>query len=424
MPIFLYYTFIDLFVMQIQLRPHQQRSTDAMKKYNKGIICAVTGAGKTLIGVADALREFAETTPKTVVVVSPRILLAEQLSHEYLEFITNAKIFHCHSGETQWESSTRPNEIRNWVDSNKDFHKLIFTTYHSLSRLQQAGIDVDTVHMDEAHNSVQKNFFPPVKYFSEVSKRFYSYTATPKNSNVADKPGMNWGEVYGQIIVNVSGPEMVSGGYIVPPKVEVKQLEMVKGRQVIFDRDADNLIETLDSYQVDKALICAKTTKQIIGLISETDFCKELNDRGYSWMVITSKTGAIIDGKKVNREVFFDTLNAWGKDNSKKFVVIHHSIICEGISVSGLEAVIFMRPMDYIGIAQSVGRIVRLHHDDSKGLSSGKIQPGALHQYTKSFALCVVPVYTSAGISTARKVQAVVDTIFTKGEPCISTVNR
>jgi hypothetical protein len=410
--------------MQTQLRPHQIRGIDAMQKHQKGIICAVTGSGKTLIGVADAFREFASKTPKTIVIVSPRILLAEQLSHEYLEFITNAKVFHCHSGETQWESSTRPWEIRNWVENNKNSHKLIFTTYHSLSRLQVADIDIDTVHMDEAHNSVQKNFFPAVKYFSQVSKRFYSYTATPKNSNVVGKPGMNWSEVYGQIIVNISAPEMVSDGYIVPPKVEVKQLPMVKGRQVIFDRDANNLIETIDDYAVGKALVCAKTTKQIIGLISETNFCKELEDRGYSWMVITSKTGAIIDGKKVNREVFFDTLNSWGKDNSKKFVVIHHSIICEGISVSGLEAVIFMRPMDYISIAQSVGRVVRLHHDDAKSLSQGKIEPGALHQYTKSFALCVIPVYSSTGISTARKVQAVVDTIFIKGDPCISTINR
>lgn len=408
----------------MQLRPHQQRAIDAMQKHSKGIICAVTGAGKTLVGVADTAREFASSNPKTIVVVSPRILLSEQLSHEYLEHITNAEVFHVHSGETKWQSSTRPYVIRQWVENNKDKNKLIFTTYHSLSRLQAAGVEVDTIHLDEAHNSVQKHFFPAVKYFSETAKRFYSYTATPKYSNATGKPGMNWGEVYGQIITNVSGPEMVEGGYIVPPKVEVKQLPMVKGRQVIFDRDADNLIETLDDYQVDKALICAKTTKQIIGLISETDFCKELEDRGYSWLVITSKTGAIIDGKKVNREVFFETLNAWGSDNSKKFVVIHHSIICEGISVSGLEAVIFMRPMDYIGIAQSIGRIVRLHHDDAKKLSSGKIKPGALHQYTKSFALCVIPVYTSAGISTARKVQAVVDTIFTKGEPCISTQSR
>ena len=410
--------------MQIKLRPHQQRATDAMLKYNKGIICAVTGAGKTLVGVADTMREFASETPKTVIVVSPRILLAEQLSHEYLEFITNTKVFHCHSGETHWESSTRPYEIKNWYENNKSSHKLIFTTYHSLSRLQVAGIEADAVHMDEAHNSIQKHFFPAVEYFSKATKRFYSYTATPKNSNVIGKPGMNWSEIYGQIIVNVSGPEMVRGGYIVPPKVEVKQLPMVKGRQVIFDRDAENLMQTIDDYHVGKVLVCAKTTKQIIGLISETDFCKELEDRGYSWMVITSKTGAIIDGKKVDRELFFDTLNAWGKDNSKKFVVIHHSIISEGISVSGLEAVIFMRPMDVIQIAQSIGRIVRLHHDDAKGLRDGSIQPGALGQYTKSFALCIVPVFDKVGISTSRKVQSVVDMIFIKGEPACSAINR
>jgi hypothetical protein len=70
-------------------------------------------------------------------------------------------------------------------------------------------------------------------------------------------------------------------------------------------------------------------------------------------MYITSKTGAVIDGQKVNREVFFNTLSAWGKDNNKKFVVLHHSILSEGINVSGLEAVLFMRSMDYIGISQN-----------------------------------------------------------------------
>ena len=410
--------------MNIELRPHQQRATDAMIKYTKGIICAVTGAGKTLVGVADTMREFASETPKTVIVVSPRILLAEQLSHEYLEFITNAKVFHCHSGETHWESSTRPYEIKNWYESNKSSHKLIFTTYHSLSRLQVTGIEVDVVHMDEAHNSIQKHFFPAVEYFSKTAKRFYSYTATPKNSNVIGKPGMNWNEIYGQIIVNVSGPEMVRGGYIVPPKVHIKQLPMVKGKQVVFDRDAENLLETIDEHSVGKILICAKATKQIVGLVSETDFCAELEQRGYSWMYITAKTGAVIDGKKVNREVFFETLSTWGKDNSKKFVVLHHSILSEGINVSGLEAVLFMRSMDYIGISQTIGRVIRLHHDDAKALRSGAIQPGAVDTYTKSFGLVCIPVYNKVGISTAQKVQAVVDTIFSKGEPAISVVRK
>ncbi|MDW7641134.1 MAG: helicase-related protein, partial [Nitrosarchaeum sp.] len=156
--------------------------------------------------------------------------------------------------------------------------------------------------------------------------------------------------------------------------------------------------------QVDKILICAKATKQIVALVSKTDFCSKLESRGYSWMFITAKTGAVIDGKKVNREVFFNTLNAWGKDSSKKFVVLHHSILSEGINVSGLEAVLFMRNMNYIGISQTIGRVIRLGDE------------------SKKFGLVVVPVYNRVGISTAKSVQAVVDIIFHKGEPAISVV--
>jgi len=199
---------------------------------------------------------------------------------------------------------------------------------------------------------------------------------------------------------------------------------MVTGKQTNYDRDAANLLETIDENSVGKILICAKATKQIVSLIAETDFCSELNQRGYSWMYITAKTGAVIDGKKVNREVFFDTLSAWSKDNDKKFVILHHSILSEGINVSGLEAVLFMRNMDFIGISQTIGRVIRLHHDDARELASGNIQPGALETYTKSFGLVCIPVYSSVGVATARSVQAVVDTIFEKGEPAISVVRR
>jgi superfamily II DNA or RNA helicase len=303
-------------------------------------------------------------------------------------------------------------------------HQLIFTTYNSLNRLQAAEIDVDTIYFDEAHNSVQRHFFPATEHFAANARRCYFFTATPKHSLAVGKPGMNDAAVYGQVICKVPAPELVEGGYIVPPKVIVKQLAMVTGKQTNFDRDAENLLETIDDNQVGKILICAKATKQIVSLVTETDFCFELEQRGYSWMYITAKTGAVIDGKKVNREVFFDTLSAWGKDNDKKFVVLHHSILAEGINVSGLEAVLFLRNMDFIGISQTIGRCIRLHHDDAKGLRDGSIQPGNLQQYTKSFGLVCIPVYSKVGISTAKAVQSVVDTIFEKGEPAISTVRR
>ena len=390
--------------MQLVPRPHQERGDVAMQQHDKGQIIVPTGGGKTLNMIMDTVRQFQSETPQTIVVVAPRILLAEQLSSEFLEFIVNAEVLHVHSGETHHESTTNPDTIRQWVDTHNSRHKLVFTTYNSLQRLVDAEIDVDTIYFDEAHNSVKRNFFPATEYFSANANRCYFMTATPKHSLTVSKPGMNLPEVYGNVICQVPAPELVKQGYILPPKVVIKQLAMVQDKQMIYERDADNLLETIADNQVSKILICARSTKQIVGLISQSPFCSELQKRGYSWMMITAKTGAVIDGKKVNREVFFDTLNAWGKDSSKKFVVIHHSILSEGINVSGLEAVLFMRNMDYIGISQTIGRVIRL------GDSS------------KKFGLVVVPVYDKVGISTSRSIQAVVDTIFNKGEPAISVV--
>ena len=410
----------------INLRPHQERGVAAMQQHNKGQIIVPTGGGKTLKMIYDCLRELQSETPQTIVVVAPRILLAEQLSAEFLEFITNAEVLHVHSGETHHVSTTKPADIavHAGMCAAANRHQLIFTTYNSLNRLQAAEIDVDTIYFDEAHNSVQRHFFPATEHFAANARRCYFFTATPKHSLAVGKPGMNDAAVYGQVICKVPAPELVQGGYIVPPKVIVKQLEMVTGKQTNFDRDAANLLETIDDNKVGKILICAKATKQIVSLVSETDFCAELEQRGFSWMYITAKTGAVIDGKKVNREVFFDTLSAWGKDNDKKFVVLHHSILAEGINVSGLEAVLFLRNMDFIGISQTIGRCIRLHHDDAKGMRDGSIQPGNLNQYTKSFGLVCIPVYSKVGISTAKAVQSVVDTIFQKGEPAVSVVRK
>ena len=315
---------------------------------------------------------------------------------------------HVHSGETHHYSNTKPVNIHVFANTARNMGEncIIFTSYHSLHRMMEADIEVNTIYFDEAHNSVQRNFFAATEHFSGVSERCYFYTATPKHSLTVNKPGMNWGDVYGQVLVNVPAPELVDGGYILPPKVVVKQLPLIKGRKVMYAEDADNLLETIDDNNIDKTLICARTTKQIMGLISQSDFCSELYQRGYSWMTITSKTGAIIDGKKVDREEFFNTLNTWGKDDTKKFVVIHHSILSEGINVSGLEAVIFMRNMDYIGISQSIGRVIRLGSTE------------------KTFGLVCIPTYDTVGISTARKVQAVVDVVFNQGQPAISEIRR
>ena len=64
--------------------------------------------------------------------------------------------------------------------------------------------------------------------------------------------------------------------------------------------------------------------------------------------------------------------------------------------------------MDYIGISQSIGRVIRLGGAE------------------KTFGLVCVPVFDKVGIGTAKSVQAVVDTVFQQGEPafcCTSMIN-
>jgi len=387
----------------MQLRPHQQIGLDALAKYNKGQVIVPTGGGKTLIAIMDAVRRF-DSGFKTIVVVAPRILLADQLSSEFLEHITNASVLHVHSGKTHHYSSTNSHEIRVW-NNNTIGRRIIFTTYHSLHRIQESDIAVDTIYFDEAHNSVQKNFIEPVEHFSMYAERCYFFTATPKHSLTPMKAGMNDEDIFGQVICNVPAPKLVEEGYILPPKVVVKKIDVIDDSRFKYEHECEHVLSTIDDHDTDKILICAKSTKQITQLVSLTDFADQLSTRGYSYMYITSKTGAIINGKKVSREEFFNVLNAWGKGD-ERFVVLHHSILSEGINVKGLETVLFLRNMDYIGISQTIGRVIR----------TGKKE--------KTYGLICVPVCGKVGISTAKKVEAVVCTVFEKGEPAVSVVRK
>ena len=393
----------------MQLRPHQVEAITALSENDKGQVIVPTGGGKTLIAIQDAVRQL-EDGEKTIVVVAPRILLAEQLCSEFLEEIENQfcdkiNVMHVHSGDTKHFSTTKPVEIAEWCKFTLG-NKIIFTTYHSLQRIQQSYAHIDTIYFDEAHNSVQRNFVEAVEYFSIHAKRSFFFTATPKHSLTPFKIGMNDSDIFGEVIYNVPAPKLVEEGYILPPKVKVYKTDIRQKDELTYNVDKEQIIDNIDDHETKKILVCAKSTKQIVRLITHTDFVDELAYRGYEYMYITAKTGAVINGEQVSREEFFNVLSAYGQDDSRKFVVLHHSILSEGINVKGLEAVLFLRSMNYIGISQTIGRVIR------KGCKE------------KTYGLICVPVYSKVGISTAKRVQAVVDTVFNKGEPAITVVKR
>ena len=397
----------------MNLRTHQKEILRLMKTTPKGQIIVPTGGGKTLCMIKDTTEQFTKNSvSKTIVVVAPRILLAEQLCEEFLEqnldgqYNVGVDVLHVHSGETDYKRLTKTEEIEEWYH-NSIKNILIFTTYHSLHKISESlDIEVDTIYFDESHNAVQKNFIEAVEYYSMYATRCYFFTATPKHSRTPMKIGMNDTDIFGEVICNVPAPKLVKQGYILPPKVIIKKIDVADDSRFSYEKDCDSVLETIDDIDVDKILICARSTKQIVNLFSHSTFAKDLHMRGYHWLFITAKTGGIVDGKKVDREKFFETLNTWGKEKDRKFVVCHHSILSEGINVSGLEAALFLRSMDYITISQTIGRVIRKGHE------------------SKTYGLLVVPCYDKVGISTSRKVNAVVDTVFNKGEAATTVVTR
>ena len=405
----------------MELRDHQEKIIQLMTKDTKGKILVPTGGGKTMCMIQDAKWRFSMPVPQTIVVVAPRILLANQLCSEFLEHIDNTEVLHVHSGDTHHFKTTKPKTMEKW------YHKtikniLIFTTYHSLHRIQEAqDIEVDTIYFDEAHNSVQKNFLPAVKHFSNYATRKYFFTATPKENRNPDL-GMNNAKVFGKVIAQVPAPELIAKGYIIPPKVKAVKYPVGHfSSQEEIDKRV--ILDALKNEKhMDKVLVTSKSTNNIRNLITKTDFQAICHDMKYNVLWITSKFGAIINGKKVNRETFFNLMNKWGNDPEKKFVMFHHSILSEGMNVSGLTAAILMRNLDLITMAQTIGRVIRLDKSDAEKLKLGEIKPQG-EGFKKPFGKMFVPVYNNVGISTEKRLQNVVDTIFTKGEAQVSITN-
>ena len=115
-------------------------------------------------------------------------------------------------------------------------------------------------------------------------------------------------------------------------------------------------------------------------------------------------------------------MNKWGKDESKKFVMFHHSILSEGMNVSGLTGCILLRNLDLITMAQTIGRVIRIHQQDLDDMNSGKIPSGQFSLYRKKHGQIVVPMTGKYGKRIADRLQSVVSYIFIEGIPPLAYV--
>jgi superfamily II DNA or RNA helicase len=405
-----------------KLRPYQEKAVQELKKHNKGKVIFPTGAGKTVVMLEDAKQRIqSSNSALTFVIVAPKILLSTQLEIQFKSYLKGEDIFctRVHSGE---HGVTKIEELNllNTIFKKAGKHHLLFTTYQSLTKINNSGIGIDFCYFDEAHHSTKKSNFVGVAQTSHISKNTFFFTATPKHNDT--ETSMCNSTVYGGNIITVPATDLVSNGYIIPPRVQTYVSESTRTKENAAFVDSENVINFLDSVDIEnpKVLVASYSTRVIMDMITETDLLEILKERGFTIFHITSKYGAFIENKSVSRELFFKKLDELGAQEDSKFIVFHHSIISEGIDVSGMNCALLLRNLPYVDMAQTIGRVIRMNKEDYQDIENGKIKPGDFNNYRKPFGVVAVPVQNNFGHLIEKKLQSVVDTIFIKGETLVA----
>ena len=260
----------------MKLRDHQETALEAMLTASHGTVLVPTGGGKTLVAIMDLVRRLnASQTPLTAVIVCPRLLLVNQLCEEYTQVLNtydlNVEVLHVHSGDTHYYSTTKSADIavHTGICLAAEQHQVIFTTYHSLHQIVDAGIDIDiaVAYFDEAHNATSKQFFPKTAMVSQMANNCYFFTATPRQSKNPHGRGMNNSIVFGKVLHTVPARELIDAGCIIPPQIVIHEQPMVaRTKDNAANCDSNTVLEVIDNLDADagqKILVAAPSSKII-----------------------------------------------------------------------------------------------------------------------------------------------------------------
>ena len=406
------------------LRPHQAEATKIIAGSIEGIINLPTGTGKTMIQAHAIIDDIlANTIQEVYVVLSPRILLSNQLFEEIrTELAMNgvdAQYLVVHSGNQgdmnnkEWdklrtEQGFEHRDVLNTVShidikrvygkaSRQNVPLIISCTYDSAEKIRLSGIPVKVLHCDEAHNLVTTEFAGIPTSFP--AKRKFYYTATMRVTN-GNSFGMNNAAVFGNILYQKRPVDMIEAGEIVRPRMHLVNIPNIEGgRENDIDAAAvkSAFIEHQGLINVGaKLLVVAKGSEHLDGLAAHEEI-RNLRTTypGLRVFDISSAYEPRINGEVVNRRVFLRTMKDM-KDEDQA-IIIHVRILTEGIDVPGITGVMPLNNLEKAAFLQTLGRATRLHRDDRERLYDGSIKSGDLDQFIKPYAWVIIPTYTQLG---------------------------
>lgn len=427
--------------------PHQETALKAMENSTNGLIVIPTGGGKTFIIAKDILHNIGGVT----VVVAPRILLAQQLSKEIDSIIGGKEAYTQHfvySGEAierEMEaltpeqitdtsfSSCSPTAVKDeFIRSIKNkFNLILYTTYHSLGNIIESGIPINNAYLDEAHNATSHSFHSAVRELSGVSERMYSFSATPKIGSSINGRGNNNSGVFGEVICEVPANELIGAGVIVPPMVNNLYTGLVRDDKDETCLSRDTIIQTIEHYDNThcgynhKILVAADGTKTINELRTQTNLIEQCGHMGYDVFMVTSTYGHWLNNTEIKgRTEFLEILKQYGSDPNKKLLVIHHSILSEGIDVPGLTGCLLLRNMNMITMTQTIGRVLRMLKVDRNSIRKGEISAGEYVNYQKPYGLVTLPIHKDDGEDMDSNLGILYNSIMGMGIPPANILNE
>lgn len=431
--------------METTITPYnyQERILQAKRENTKGIIVAGTGAGKSNV-MGWSIKERMLAGDSVIVVVAPRILLAQQLFKTIDERVgKNPKFQHrfVYSGEAvkREEKELTSEQIFDVNFSTTSIHKIqeekeradrnnvpliLMTTYHSLDRIIESGITIDTAYLDEVHNAVSLEFSKPVKQVSQIAERMYSYTATLKKTNSTKGRGNNNEDVYGKIICEVNAKELIQAGAIVPPwvnylysNINVSDVDNVSLTRDIIKQGFEHY-EKNHPHLNHKILFGCDGTETINQLQTQTDLIKWAQQNNIDTFITTSNYGDWVNGVQLkSRKEFLERLQEYGGDPNRKIAILHYSILSEGIDIPGITGFFPLRNMNPITLTQMIGRTLRMLPVDRRAILEGTIKAGDTASYLKGYGLITVVVHKDSGEDLLESVSDIYNALCGMGIP-------
>ena len=403
------------------LRQHQSAAVFSMDGMDKGIVHLPTGTGKTLVISRSIIAEINKSKdPKVYVILSPRILLSNQLMDDVFEDLlgtgTDVHRLVIHSGQLgsdrnnledeldlQYKrdciSTTSPKEIKEEFNKSKreKVPLLISCTYHSAERLRDSKIPIEIIYFDEGHYLTREDFSWIVQ--NTPAKRSFSFTATLRHTPSDEGTGMNNSELFGEVLYQESPHDMILAGEIIRPRIHIVELSENP------DQDEGDGIAVAEAFRQHssevnvgaKMLVVSKDGSEHLNALVSHPAIKQLKRVRTSLIVfdISSKYGARIDGLSVSRTEFLERLR--GLEDRHEALIIHHDILTEGIDVAGITGVM---PFTFLGMAkflQLLGRATRLHPQDRKSLYAEELEAEDLAEFVKPYAWVIIPAFGSLG---------------------------